>query len=757
MPHMACWLQVSFMLIALSPLSASFFDCLPHHSRPTCALQGEFLNYKLQLIEKETKKRMLEELWADQVEIDPEIAKQAENDMKAKKAAVTELKRENQKRREALREQAIQVANGVAVLREREEALAATMQKVEERNAEADELRSKTQSRASETQRAKEQLAESSAALEGAKAQCEQLTQRLAALHKQVAEENAATASLAAEGDGVSMQLSQLRQQAEAQAAASGEVNHVNAIVKTLAGVKSVVATSADGTSLRYELAMPFWMLRPGSRDQPPSLLVRFEPESGALKLAGLAVEPSGLVEASFLAALEAHARRTDSVEAAVRELQAYIQIPPEQRVDADAAFSSSAARANTTTALAPFGSAHHMGSVQHFGTAARATPFAGRPTPMKSGGAAAAQQSATFSSSFQQPPAASPAPGLLPVADLSSRMAGAAAPSASGSTPVVQQPTPGKWSSALGSGPAPMDTAAPKGTAVPMDIEPTPSAAFKPTKALPRTPAAGAGSSAAAEPHGCASGASSVLPSPRKTDYKADTVPRSEYRPPVPTSASGPMPLALAGVRVEVVDADAIGAIGARRDGVSGGKKPPRKSFVRSVVHPRSPCSRAARAGIDMNPKSAISELLGAGGPGEKAKPLQRVFAAVDSSGQLRASLMDDASVIDARGELLAYIEENGQVGDQHLDFIGDVTPANGASIGFVTNTNDELIAEVDYGLGRIREPGGSTIASITRIGEVRGHSGSYCGKLEGFDFSMMRRAAAYLTLVDCAFLEGK
>ena len=66
-------------------------------------------------------------------------------------------------------------------------------------------------------------------------------------------------------------------------------------------------------------------------------------------------------------------------------------------------------------------------------------------------------------------------------------------------------------------------------------------------------------------------------------------------------------------------------------------------------------------------------------------------------------------------------------------------------------------LVAEVDYGLGLIRDSTGSTIASLTRIGEVSGHLGTRAGTLEGFTYEMLRPAAAYLTLVDAAFVHGK
>ena len=66
-------------------------------------------------------------------------------------------------------------------------------------------------------------------------------------------------------------------------------------------------------------------------------------------------------------------------------------------------------------------------------------------------------------------------------------------------------------------------------------------------------------------------------------------------------------------------------------------------------------------------------------------------------------------------------------------------------------------LVGEVDYGIGVLKDADGSTIASITRNGEVSGHYGARCGRLDGFDYSKLRVAAAYLALLDKSFIAGK
>ena len=154
------------------------------------------------------------------------------------------------------------------------------------------------------------------------------------------------------------------------------------------------------------------------------------------------------------------------------------------------------------------------------------------------------------------------------------------------------------------------------------------------------------------------------------------------------------------------------------------------------------------------MDPKAVISEVIAAD---TAVHSTVRELAVHDPLGRLRASVQGDGSVMDLHGDLLAYIEADGSVGAPDMAYIGEVTAPNEASVGFVTDKDDELVAEVDYGLGTIRGPTGSTIAAITRNGEVSGHTGVRCGILEGFSYAHLRTAAAYLTLVDPAFLEGK
>ena len=66
-------------------------------SLPACfAPQEEFRQNKEKLIEQETKKRMLEEMWQDRVSIAPEEQREIEREQQQQKEAVKALKRENE-------------------------------------------------------------------------------------------------------------------------------------------------------------------------------------------------------------------------------------------------------------------------------------------------------------------------------------------------------------------------------------------------------------------------------------------------------------------------------------------------------------------------------------------------------------------------------------------------------------------------------------------------------------------------------------
>ena len=113
----------------------------------------------------------------------------------------------------------------------------------------------------------------------------------------------------------------------------SGWYEQVNSVVRHLSGVQKVVSADGSGTTLRYELtpmglmgSAPPATTGPGAASAP-ALIVRFDAGTGALLAAR--VEPTGLIEAPFLAALEAYAVRSNSLTALLREVQSRLELGP--------------------------------------------------------------------------------------------------------------------------------------------------------------------------------------------------------------------------------------------------------------------------------------------------------------------------------------------------------------------------------------------------------------------------------------------
>ena len=657
---------------------------------------------------------MLEELWHDRVDIPLDEAKLAEKEMHAKKAAVTNLKKANQQKRDSIRKQATMLEKGVAQIREHEGSLAVALQNAATANAEADEQRAKTATHASAASRAHEQMNEAHTALDATKAECDALTSRLAMLHRQAAEEAQKTAAVRAEGDALASRLSSMAAQKEATAEGlsecTGWYETVNAVVKKLAGIHSVQLL--DGNVLRYELAPPLNSANPLNAIPSCALLAHLDPGTGNLSGARLEVVGAPQILPP-IDDLVNHAVRINSIEMLVREVQARLApaagAPPPPPPPFTAA---AAAAATTSTAMVPLGA----------------------PASTRKRGGLAATPGRTPSgkmSLIPPPPEDSPREAAVPL-----------------SRPVPPPSRdPGMWSTAGQSAPPPPPSQSPlpstSAAPVAMPVE-----NLSERMATAYTPGGETGASKSRVEHFSAGGVGiGYQPGISAPPAAAPAVAPPAAADAPCTTLAVPLPM-----RIEPVESNAIDDMNSARHDAARRKS--RKSFSRSVAHPRSPCARAARAGFAVDPRAVISEVAGlesnAGGP-------TREFAANDVLGNVRAALLSDGSVVDAAGELLAYIEADGTVGAPDLEYLGEVTAPNEASKGFVTDKDDVLIAEVDYGLGLIRDAAGSTIAALSRSGEVSGHYGARCGTLDGFTYAMLRSAAAYLTLVDAAFVSGK
>ena len=83
-----------------------------------------------------------------------------------------------------------------------------------------------------------------------------------------------------------------------------------------------------------------------------------------------------------------------------------------------------------------------------------------------------------------------------------------------------------------------------------------------------------------------------------------------------------------------------------------------------------------------------------------------------IDRSRRIRFTIKTDGTVEVGCGNILAYIEPNGDVGSAEMDYLAK------AHNGQVLDRNDQFIGAYDVGRGLVRNSGGSTIAELSKAG---------------------------------------
>ena len=643
----------------------------------------EFSDAKHKLIDHETKKRMFEEAWNDQFEIEPSEQAKLNEEAKKKKEALQALKAGNQSKREELRAQAEAFAQRLEAQRAQIDRASAQIGAQEAAHAAAHE-------EAALAGQARQKLAETEANLERAEANVAELQRRLDAARAQSAQLARTTAGAEKERAEAEERLAAAERHATSLASVEGEraawYAHVTAVMKKLSGLD---AEWINSSTLRYTFATA------GGGDV--QLIVMFDAAKGTLAAAQLSPPLVAIGD------LEAHAVRINSVEFLVREARA---------------------RLDDMTAPPP---APTPAAAASGGRVMRKTPAA-----------ASAASAAPLSVSGWRSEAKMPAPLVPAVAPASGRKSGrksspARAPARAARRRAARRPPPPprrRWTSSM----AP----AADGAALPPPLVPTAAAVVPPTPmpvenltnrlSMAPTPAGPAR----------AGGSARSLRSASK--------------------AAAPAPTPVPAQRRERASGRHVGArVGAPRAAAARASR----SRGRSPTRPTR--RRSPRAGVELDgagAKAAVA-LLGGGVAGSNVAQ----FSVTTVDGAVRARLMADGTVVGATGELIAYIEHDGTVGDAKQEYLGEVTaPGHGATdnMGYVTrpgaddDSKDELVALVDYGRGVVRDAQGSTVAEIGRGGDVLGHWGATCGRLDGFEYRLLRVAAAYLVLVDPAFVQG-
>ena len=738
------------------PTTNPFVVCPPR-------AQAEFNDHKGRFIDIETQKRMLEEIWQDQVYVDPSDERKVEDEEQTKKAELKKQKQANEDQQARVQAKALELEAAIDARRKQIEELQTQLRDAEHSQATAAEQVTQL---TAQTAQANEQITRSFTETQQADKDIVDLNKQLdsaRAAHTEMAQRAQRTTQ---ECERMALTLEQTKKQSQAvgamQAERSAWYEQVTMQLSALSGIRG--ASMHEGGLLRYELAPPY------------ALLVSFDGASGRLASASLEVhggasQPAG----DEIADIEAHAVRTNSLEFLLREatqrLGLIAPMPPPTFVE---------------VAPTPVQPPQQQLQLQQQAAAAAAAaimpPAAPTPVPGGSGGSSE-----------------------TPIANLNQRLshaaahgtpAGASHAAAAAATPADgANGTPGWLRGAAhhvglekpaAAAPAPAAPAAP--TPAPFAATPVPGARAAPSINPPSLPSSVPGGHGGAAPFGTPAPFAAMADTVARPEYGggvgyaaaadqaagAATVPRSEYAAPryaPPTAPHGGTASATAGatpfpgapgsiLTVRDVAASDVSVL----DSARHQKRSSRKSFSRAVSHPRSPASRAANRGISMDAKQAVSMMQAVGGDtpiggGAFGEPQLSVL---DALGVARATVAPESAgcsvVRSAEGRVLGYINANGDVGAPDDSYLGQVMPPSAqCESGTVANADDEPIGSVDYGRATLLDLHGSTVAELRKGGTVTGHRGEACGRLDGFDYHKMQLAAAYIMLIDPAFVHGK
>mmetsp|Transcript_21837 Transcript_21837/g.33596 ORF Transcript_21837/g.33596 Transcript_21837/m.33596 type:complete len:1371 (+) Transcript_21837:73-4185(+) len=176
----------------------------------------------------------------------------------------------------------------------------------------------------------------------------------------------------------------------------------------------------------------------------------------------------------------------------------------------------------------------------------------------------------------------------------------------------------------------------------------------------------------------------------------------------------------------------------------------------------PLKPLAHAAKAPSDfsvalLEPASPLARRLHRrDAPIESPEDVQCVI--YDRLGRYRSCVCQDLSVRNNRDELLGYVnEEMNQAGSATEDFLGELEPGARADILIARGPFDEVVANCDLGTMRISGAGNSTIAELTRSGDIVGNEGTRLGQISPFNFQDFNLAALYMLFLDPGILSNR
>ena len=122
-------------------------------------------------------------------------------------------------------------------------------------------------------------------------------------------------------------------------------------------------------------------------------------------------------------------------------------------------------------------------------------------------------------------------------------------------------------------------------------------------------------------------------------------------------------------------------------------------------------------------------------------------------------ACVLDDGTVKNNRGAVLGYLnDDDHQAGSVDEQFLGDLNFESALRDAMVARgPADELVATLRLDAARLVDGGGSTLACVSRDGEITGGLGERLGVVEPFDFSLQTQVALYALFLDPGLLSSE
>eukprot|EP01126_Amoeba_proteus_P048757 TRINITY_DN5659_c0_g1_i2.p1 TRINITY_DN5659_c0_g1~~TRINITY_DN5659_c0_g1_i2.p1 ORF type:complete len:136 (+),score=26.30 TRINITY_DN5659_c0_g1_i2:110-517(+) len=119
------------------------------------------------------------------------------------------------------------------------------------------------------------------------------------------------------------------------------------------------------------------------------------------------------------------------------------------------------------------------------------------------------------------------------------------------------------------------------------------------------------------------------------------------------------------------------------------------------------------------------------------------------DAYHNTRATITEDGEVL-TDGKLVGFIEPNGSCGDADQNFLGEINES-----GQISDGKEKLVGSLDESKGEFRDDLLCFVGDVRRDGEICDNFGSHAGKADNFDYSSLRKLAAYLFFFDYALLK--